>query len=39
MRRELVYDVPVNEEKVMETIVVSKAAFLSGESEQMVSPG
>ena len=39
MRRKLTYDVPVNEEKVMETIAVSKAAFLSGESEQMVSPG
>jgi len=39
MRRKLSYDVPVNEEKVMETIAVSKSAFLSGEAEQMVSPG
>lgn len=39
MRKELSYDVPINEEKVMETIAVSKSAFLSGEVEQMVSPG
>ena len=39
MRRKLSYDMPINEEKVMETIAVSKAAFLSGESEQVVSPG
>ena len=39
MRKELTYDVPINEEKVMETIAVSKSAFLSGEAEQMVSPG
>ena len=39
MRRKLSYDVPINEERVMETIVVSKSAFLSGEAEQMVSPG
>ena len=39
MRKELTYDVLVNEEKVMQTIAVSKAAFLSGEAEQMVSPG
>ena len=38
MRRKLAYDIPVSEEKVMQTIVVSKAAFLSGESEQVVSP-
>ena len=38
MRRKLSYDMPINEEKVMETIAISKAAFLSGESEQMVSP-
>ena len=38
MRKKLTYDVLVNEEKVMQTIVVSKAAFLSGESEQVVSP-
>ena len=39
MRRKLTYDVPINEERVMETIAVSKSAFLSGEAEQMVSPG
>lgn len=39
MRRKFPYDIPVSEEKVMETIAVSKAAFLSGEAEQMVSPG
>ena len=39
MRRKLSYDVPINEEKVMETICVSKSAFLFGEAEQMVSPG
>jgi len=39
MRKDLTYDVLVNEEKVMETIAVSKAAFLSGEAEQRVSPG
>ena len=39
MRRKLSYNVPINEENVMETIAVSKAAFLSGEAEQMVSPG
>ena len=39
MKRKLSYDVPVNEEKVMETIAVSKSAFLSGEAEHMVSPG
>ena len=38
MRKELTYDVPINEEKVKETIVASKASFLSGESEQIVSP-
>ena len=38
MRRKLSYNVPINEENVMETIAVSKAAFLSGEAEQMVSP-
>jgi len=38
MRKKLTYDVPVNEEKLMETIAVSKSAFLSGEAEQMVSP-
>ena len=37
MRRKLSYDMPINEEKVMKTIAVSKAAFLSGEAEQMVS--
>ena len=38
MRKELTYDVPINEGKVKETIVASKASFLSGEAEQMVSP-
>ena len=38
MRRKLSYNVPINEENVMETIAVSKAAFLSGESEKMTSP-
>ena len=39
MRRKLTYDVPINEERVMETIAVSKSSFLSGEAEHMVSPG
>ena len=39
MRRSFTYDIPINEDKVMETIAVSKAAFLSGEAEQMVSHG
>ena len=39
MRRTLTYDIPINEDKMMETIVVSQSAFLSGESEQVVSPG
>ena len=38
MRRKFTYDIPVSEEKVMETISVSKAAFLSGEAERTVSP-
>ena len=38
MKRKLTYDIPVSEEKVMETIVASKIAFLSGEAERMVSP-
>lgn len=38
MRKKFTCDIPINEEKVKETIVVSKAAFLSGESEQVVSP-
>ena len=38
MRRKLSYNVPINEENVMGTIAVSKAAFLSGESEKMTSP-
>ena len=37
MRRTITYDIPINEDKMMETIAVSKAAFLSGEAEQMVS--
>ena len=39
MRRTLTYDIPINEDKMMETIVVSQSAFLSGEAEQMVSLG
>jgi len=39
MRRTLTYDIPINEDKMMETIVVSQSAFLSGEAEQMVSRG
>ena len=39
MRRTLTYDIPINEDKMMETIVVSQSAFLSGEAEQMVSHG
>ena len=38
MRRTLTYDIPINEDKMMETIVVSQSAFLSGESEKMTSP-
>ena len=38
MKRKVLYDIPVREEKVMETIAVSRSAFLSGESGQMVSP-
>ena len=39
MRRTLTYDVLINEDNVRDTIAVSKSAFLSGEAEQMVSPG
>ena len=39
MRKQFTCDIPINEEKVMETIAVSKSAFLSGEAEKMVSPG
>ena len=39
MRKQFTCDIPINEEKVMETIAVSKSAFLSGEAEHMVSPG
>ena len=37
MRRKLTYDIPVSEEKVMQTIAVSKAAFISGEAERTLS--
>ena len=37
MRRTLTYDIPMNEEKVMETIAVSKTAFLSVEAERNLS--
>ena len=39
MRSDFNYEIPIKEEKVMQTIAVSKSAFLSGEAEQMVSPG
>ena len=39
MRRKFPYDIPVSEEKVMETIAVSKSAFLSGELERTLSHG
>lgn len=38
MIRKFSHDITIREEKVTETITASKAAFLSGESEQMVSP-
>ena len=38
MRKQFTCDIPINEEKVMETIAVSKAAFLSGEAEHALSP-
>ena len=38
MRRKFTYDIPVSEEKVMETIAVSKSAFLAGEAERSLSP-
>ena len=37
MRRTLTYDIPANEEKVMKTIAVSKAAFLSAEADRNLS--
>ena len=39
MRSEFNYDIPINEDKVMETIAVSRSAFLSGESEHSLSHG
>ena len=39
MRKKITYDISVSEEKVMETITVSKTAFLSGESESTLSAG
>lgn len=38
MRSDFNYEIPIKEEKVMQTIAVSKSAFLSGELEQTVSP-
>ena len=38
MRNEFNYDIPINENKVMETIAISKSSFLSGEAGQTVSP-
>ncbi|MBE5971961.1 MAG: hypothetical protein E7246_05520 [Lachnoclostridium sp.] len=37
MNRNMICDVPVSEEKLLETIAVSKSSFLFGESEQTVS--
>ena len=37
MRREFTYDIPINEDKVMETIAVSEAAFLSAEAKRSLS--
>jgi len=37
MRKTLTYDISVNEEKVMDTIAVSKAAFLSSEADRNLS--
>ena len=39
MNKKFTYDIPINEEKVLETIAVSKSAFLSGESEYILSHG
>lgn len=39
MKRKFTYDLPINEDKVMETIAVSRSAFLSGESERSLSHG
>ena len=38
MNSRLMYDIPVNEEKLQETIVVSKLFLYAGESERTVSP-
>ena len=38
MRRTLTYDIPISEEKVIQTIAVSKASFLSEEAERSLSP-
>ena len=38
MSKKFTYDIPINEEKVLETIAVSKSAFLAGEAERAVSP-
>ena len=39
MKRKFTYDIPINEDKVMETIAVSRSAFLFGESERSLSHG
>lgn len=38
MKSKYTYDVPINEEKIMATIEISKSAFLAGESERTISP-
>ena len=37
MKKQFPFDIPCDEAKIQDTIAVSKAAFLAGESEQMVS--
>ena len=37
MKSEFNYDIPINEDKVMETIAVSEAAFLSAEAKRSLS--
>lgn len=38
MRRRSTFDIPINEEKVVQTISVSKSALLSAEAERTLSP-
>ncbi|MBP3684902.1 MAG: hypothetical protein J6J12_08065 [Oscillospiraceae bacterium] len=37
MKKQFPFDIPCDEAKIQDTIALSKAAFLAGESEQMVS--